>query len=660
MFTHLNPRDTGNPFVTDMIGTNYAGLLASGPPYPVDFTRCQMSANARAATSATNTIVAGALTPSGTWTTDTTYPYINGKVSTTNASCLTKTLYIPNGVFFEWSKIEDTSGGTHQVSVDGTPAVDTITGSSTISSQGPYIAAVYNYVGVGRYEVSVGSHLITSCVTSATGSGNDVTIYGIAYPPQKYTGGIFGPRVNLMGVMYYQDAVSDPGLDIANMLNQQVATQLVADGLQVVFVPVRNFVDPHLGMLTSPEQNCGAAGNPGLHVNDCGTVELAQAVANTANLVTYPATGNPNIEGPLNIGAATAATSIAGFDQMPPHNYLDPLLKGTQNCSAANCGVKQFNSGGFGFGPWINCALPIGVGFLTGAGTSEADWTWPFKFYCNSGNPYLDLPGIKLGGGATLTTFNTFAPAANAFKNCSGTCSLTENISTWRILLTGNSTLDLSGITWLADGVPAAIEVCEDPTGGRTFAQGTDLWDIWPSDLLSALASAGPSACASFTFTRRNGGAYFVATSGSFLGLAPLSAIPTAGTGITNASGTFNSNAVYQIPFQPGTLTSIAGTISGFSKVSKATTVDNITGSAYLFSCIANPTVTMYECGTDASCTSPAPTPIGTVTVTAAGTAVNGTVSSAAITAGDYVGWALTAGTCTSLDISANAQVHSN
>src|SRR5205823_4255852 len=76
------------------------------------------------------------------------------------------------------------------------------------------------------------------------------------------------------------------------------------------------------------------------------------------------------------------------------------------------------------------------------------------------------------------------------------------------------------------------------------------------------------------------------------------------------------------------------------------------------FTCAVNPTVTMYECGTSATCASP--TTIGTVTITVAGQAFAGTVSAATITAGDYIGWAVSAGTCTSLDLSATAQIHTN
>lgn len=112
------------------------------------------------------------------------------------------------------------------------------------------------------------------------------------------------------------------------------------------------------------------------------------------------------------------------------------------------------------------------------------------------------------------------------------------------------------------------------------------------------------------------------------------------------------------ISYQPGLLTAINSTIGVYGKFVNNSTVDNIVGSAVTFSCIANPTVTMYECGTSTTCSGP--TTIGTVTVTTAGTAVDGIVSNAAITAGDYVGFAMTAGTCASIDISVTAQVHSN
>lgn len=133
----------------------------------------------------------------------------------------------------------------------------------------------------------------------------------------------------------------------------------------------------------------------------------------------------------------------------------------------------------------------------------------------------------------------------------------------------------------------------------------------------------------------------------------------TAGVCSLAATGGNGSGAEQTVSYQPGLLTAVTSTKSVFSKFVKSSTVDNIEGSAYLFSCVSNPTITMYECGTDANCAT-TPTTIGSVTVTAAGVAVDGTVSNAAIAAGHYVAWALSSGTCTSLDIAANAQIHAN
>lgn len=130
------------------------------------------------------------------------------------------------------------------------------------------------------------------------------------------------------------------------------------------------------------------------------------------------------------------------------------------------------------------------------------------------------------------------------------------------------------------------------------------------------------------------------------------------GTGLAGSSSGISSNAAEHVSFQPGLMTAVSNAKSAFYKYSKASTVDNLEASAQQFSCTGNPTITMYECGTSTTCATP--TTIGSATVTAAGTVVDGTVSSAAITAGDYVAFAVSAGTCVTLDINMTAQVHSN
>jgi hypothetical protein len=131
------------------------------------------------------------------------------------------------------------------------------------------------------------------------------------------------------------------------------------------------------------------------------------------------------------------------------------------------------------------------------------------------------------------------------------------------------------------------------------------------------------------------------------------------GAGLTCSGGTIANNATDHIGFQTGPITAINATKSAFHKFSKATTVDNIEGSANTFTCSVNPTITVFECGTSTTCAS-SPVTIGTVTVAAAGTVVDGTVNSAAITAGDYVAFAMTAGTCTAVNLETTVQTHQN
>lgn len=146
---------------------------------------------------------------------------------------------------------------------------------------------------------------------------------------------------------------------------------------------------------------------------------------------------------------------------------------------------------------------------------------------------------------------------------------------------------------------------------------------------------------------------------------APLP-VAQGGTGATDAAtartnlglGSAGSGAPQTVTYAPGLLTAVNATIGFYKKFTKASTVDNLIASAITFSCVANPTITFYECGTSTTCA--APTTIGTVTVTAAGTRMDATVSNPAVAAGDSVAWAMTAGTCASVDIGAAAEVHAN
>lgn len=132
------------------------------------------------------------------------------------------------------------------------------------------------------------------------------------------------------------------------------------------------------------------------------------------------------------------------------------------------------------------------------------------------------------------------------------------------------------------------------------------------------------------------------------------------GKGLTlQSNGTMVADGGTALSFATGHLGAVVNTKGWFAKIPAASTVDNIVASAIEFTCSVNPIVTVYECGTSATC-SASPVTIGSATLTTSGAAVNGTVSNPAITAGDYVGFAISAGTCTALNVSAQVQLHSN
>jgi hypothetical protein len=134
-------------------------------------------------------------------------------------------------------------------------------------------------------------------------------------------------------------------------------------------------------------------------------------------------------------------------------------------------------------------------------------------------------------------------------------------------------------------------------------------------------------------------------------------AFPTALQDYNSLIATLNSNiSGVTYSFQPGAQTVIVTTKTAFYKVPRATVIDALEASAQTFTCSVNPVVTLYECGTSATCATP--TTIGSATITAAGTVVDGTISAANIAAGDYIAWATSVGTCTVIDIAGTATGH--
>jgi hypothetical protein len=210
--------------------------------------------------------------------------------------------------------------------------------------------------------------------------------------------------------------------------------------------------------------------------------------------------------------------------------------------------------------------------------------------------------------------------------------------------------------TTIAPTTPLVLLTGATPIATITLPSGftTGCFDVIPGSTVATTTAGNIEAV--YTLTANTN--YRACWNGTKWYFSPAGTVNTAGTGLSLSGTTLSSNAVYQLSFQPGLLSAVTSTKAVYSTVGKAATVDNITGSSMSLTCGTNPTITMYECGVSATCASP--TTIGSVQITAAGQAFTGTISSAAITAGDFVAFAISAGVCTTFDISATAQVHSN
>lgn len=191
------------------------------------------------------------------------------------------------------------------------------------------------------------------------------------------------------------------------------------------------------------------------------------------------------------------------------------------------------------------------------------------------------------------------------------------------------------------------------------------------ADTLAQAGTAGFTSGYSFDYQNKGSASCTITpTTSTINGTSSLGVAANNGCTITSdganyqvsactAVGSAAAQAESTLSYDSGFTSTVVNTKVGFTKVMKASTLDNFVGSASSFTCSVNPAITIYECGSSTNC-SVSPTTMASATLTAAGTSVLGTVSSSAIAAGDYIAWEISAGTCSALSIAGRAQVHSN
>lgn len=270
IFTTINPTDGGNPIVTSDIGTNDYSFGSS----VLIFSKYQYANATWAAISSTNKILAtnGAITPTGSPSTDTTWANAHGLTFSASGTIPYTTCEVgPSGVVYVWYKMTGTSG-TFTVSIDGTPAVDTVGGASTVNTNWTGDAAIHQSAAVGaaRFVTTQGQHTCTATWVSGT-----TTILGFGFPPVTRYRGISAPRYVMGNIIPQQNNTAATTIAPYNAADAAIQATLVGDGLNVPLVDLQHALDYNLDF--NGGQNCTASTVLPAHPGQCGYQHMAQA-----------------------------------------------------------------------------------------------------------------------------------------------------------------------------------------------------------------------------------------------------------------------------------------------------------------------------------------------------------------------------------------------
>jgi hypothetical protein len=592
--------------------------------------------------------------------------------STTNASTRTYTLAASPELVYTWAA-NDASAGTFTVSVNGSLQTNLCTGTTTFDSFGCNSATIVVNGGLAFFsQVFAGNagsaNTVVITVTSATNAANIVYDVGVTTTATLGNSPIF-----VQGVQKQASDTDSAATAAYNTVISNEVTALRTAGLTNVY-----FVDPRNGIAAGTNYpaaralntttdytsaSCGG-GLANLHFNDCGYQALVKLYESTAASDGYflaipqvpnRGTGQPGpIVGQENVNLS--ATIPFGNDWL-----VNP--GGTNSATSHMPGIGLYSASPLTTGTVSNGRIAYEeAGPNTGFSIKvEGSGSAPFAVCTVNGLlASTDVCPLIFSAqpsfGSYLGAPTHIGPLAG-FLSAHITNSTINSLSLDSMQAVTTSTSPTATTVYMKTGTTAiAIQPC-----GVTASSYAGNWieffikDSADTNAITFTANASAPA------DTINGAATYVIP-----GTAPedtqwvlrcSQTVATQGTLSMTEILPAPSSASLFLQASTGNLTSIvANGQFGPVKVVRSGTLENIEATASTFStCSPNPTLTLEDCGTSAG-TCSSPSALGSVTLTAANTLTDGSVTSATITAGHYITWETTAGTCVGLNASVSAE----
>ncbi len=497
----------GNGIYSLMIGTNDANNHTTTDGYSTTFNACHQAALAWIAVAnkwAANGVNCTDSPSTGAWApwSGLNTPTLIGEYTNTLNATKTCSVTTTGGPIYAWYWMQNPNPGAGTYSVDGgTPVAFTTAPAVAISSLS---TSVHYGWALIRVPVAAGTHTLVFKNTTS-GSGIVIAAIGTPLPTATYQ----QPHLFVGGVPKQQGNANSAVTAYFDSLVQANVALLAGDGLDITYVPIRNYLCTSLATVGGVANQC---------VNNQGVADMNTLTADTAGL-------HPNTQGHIDLKQAFEAAMQFSPYVKPYSGTGASTVTTTAAGTSGNCAKWDAN------GNVIDAGSPCGTGSGgSGSGTVNSGTAGQFAYYGAAGTAVAgrtlqasDIPALNYdAAGAASTAQSASLQRSNNLSDLANAATARTNLG---FTFTGNGTATASataaGVSgncakWDANGnVADAGAPCGSGSGSATWASlggGTNTSSafvlgsgasltiagsgtVTATGILSGLTSAKPSTC---------------------------------------------------------------------------------------------------------------------------------------------------------------------